>query len=102
LRRFLEQVIPGAWTAVLVLLDSAGIWNLHEENLDSWYLGQDLHISVVNLEEDRSGKMVLPFTKAAIFCCMLLSLQKVYMLLFLCCCLVRRNGRWMRMRVTWQ
>lgn len=36
------QVFPGAWTTILVSLDSAGIWNLRTQNLDSWYLGQEL------------------------------------------------------------
>lgn len=41
--RSTTQVFPGAWTAILVSLDNAGIWNLRTENLDSWYLGQELY-----------------------------------------------------------
>ncbi|KAM3197379.1 hypothetical protein ACQJBY_072815 [Aegilops geniculata] len=70
------QVFPGAWTAVLVFLDNAGIWNLRVENLDSWYLGQELYISVVNPEEDHSDKTPLPLPDNTIFCGALSSLQK--------------------------
>ena len=69
------QVFPGAWTAVLVFLDKAGIWNLRVENLDSWYLGQELYISVVN-PEDSSDKTALPLPDKTIFCGALSSLQK--------------------------
>ncbi|CAM0905911.1 unnamed protein product [Alopecurus aequalis] len=69
------QVFPGAWSAVLVFLDNPGIWNLRVENLDSWYLGQELYISVVN-PEDSSDKTVLPLPDNTIFCGALSSLQK--------------------------
>ncbi|NP_001348251.1 monocopper oxidase-like protein SKU5 precursor [Oryza brachyantha] len=69
------QVFPGAWTSVLVFLDNAGIWNLRVENLDAWYLGQEVYISVVN-PEDSSNKTVLPLPDNAIFCGALSSLQK--------------------------
>lgn len=46
--RCTTQVFPGAWTAILVSLDNAGIWNLRSENLNSWYLGQEVYICVVN------------------------------------------------------
>ncbi|KAI3829878.1 hypothetical protein L1987_04009 [Smallanthus sonchifolius] len=48
--RSTTQVFPGAWTAILVYLDNAGIWNLRAQNLDSWYLGQEVYLSVVNPE----------------------------------------------------
>lgn len=67
------QVFPGAWTAILISLDSAGIWNLRAENLDSWYLGQELYVSVVNPESDGS-EAGLPDN--AIYCGVLSSLQK--------------------------
>ncbi|KAM0895957.1 hypothetical protein ACQ4PT_023485 [Festuca glaucescens] len=70
------QVFPGAWTAVLVFLDNAGIWNLRVENLDSWYLGQELYISVVNPEEDHSANTGLPLPDNTIFCGALSSLQR--------------------------
>uniref|UniRef100_A0A8R7VEE2 Plastocyanin-like domain-containing protein n=1 Tax=Triticum urartu TaxID=4572 RepID=A0A8R7VEE2_TRIUA len=70
------QVFPGAWTAVLVFLDNAGIWNLRVENLDSWYMGQELYISVVNPEEDHGDKTPLPLPDNTIFCGALSSLQK--------------------------
>ncbi|KAE8684625.1 hypothetical protein F3Y22_tig00111105pilonHSYRG00092 [Hibiscus syriacus] len=52
--RSTTQVFPGAWTAILVSLDNAGIWNLRAQNLDSWYLGQEAYVSVVNPEVDNS------------------------------------------------
>ncbi|XP_039126375.1 monocopper oxidase-like protein SKU5 isoform X2 [Dioscorea cayenensis subsp. rotundata] len=68
------QVFPGAWTAILVYLDNVGIWNLRAENLDSWYLGQEVYISVVNPEVN--NKTELPLPDNAIFCGALSSLQK--------------------------
>ncbi|XP_073013598.1 monocopper oxidase-like protein SKU5 isoform X1 [Typha latifolia] len=68
------QVFPGAWTAILVYLDNVGIWNLRAGNLDSWYLGQEVYISVVNPED--SNKTELPVPDNAIFCGALSSLQK--------------------------
>ncbi|CAN0859050.1 Monocopper oxidase-like protein SKU5 [Linum grandiflorum] len=67
------QVFPGAWTAVLVYLDNAGMWNLRAENLDSWYLGQEVYVSVVNPEDDK-GEFGLPDN--AIYCGLLSHLQK--------------------------
>ncbi|OEL16814.1 Monocopper oxidase-like protein SKU5 [Dichanthelium oligosanthes] len=64
-------VFPGAWTAILVFLDNAGIWNLRVQNLDTWYLGQEVYINVVNPEDNSS---TLPDN--AMFCGALSSLQK--------------------------
>lgn len=69
----LEQVFPGAWTAILVYLDNAGIWNLRAQNLDSWYLGQEVYLSVVNPETDQNE---LPLPENTIYCGALSSLQK--------------------------
>jgi hypothetical protein len=66
-------VFPGAWTAVLVFLDNAGIWNLRVQNLDNWYLGQEAYINVIN-PEDNNNMTDLPDN--AIFCGALSSLQK--------------------------
>ncbi|XP_065875924.1 monocopper oxidase-like protein SKU5 [Euphorbia lathyris] len=67
------QVFPGAWTAILVSLDNAGIWNLRAENLNSWYLGQEVYIHVVNPEIDTSE---VPLPDNTIYCGLLSSLQK--------------------------
>lgn len=71
--RSTTQVFPGAWTAILVSLDNAGIWNLRSENLDSWYLGQEVYLSIMNPEIDKS-EATLPDN--TIYCGMLSSLQK--------------------------
>ncbi|KAK8344796.1 hypothetical protein V6Z11_A07G103700 [Gossypium hirsutum] len=71
--RSTTQVFPGAWTAILVSLDNAGIWNLRAQNLDSWYLGQETYVSVVNPEADQS-EVLLPVN--SIYCGILSSLQK--------------------------
>ncbi|RDY08874.1 Monocopper oxidase-like protein SKU5, partial [Mucuna pruriens] len=71
--RSTTQVFPGAWTAILVSLDSAGIWNLRAENLNSWYLGQEVYVQVVNPEIDKDEN-TLPDN--AIYCGLLSSLQK--------------------------
>ncbi|EXB54466.1 Monocopper oxidase-like protein SKU5 [Morus notabilis] len=68
------QVYPGAWTAILVSLDNVGIWNLRTENLDSWYLGQETYIKVVNPEA--TNKTELPIPDNALFCGALNKLQK--------------------------
>ncbi|GAV70742.1 Cu-oxidase domain-containing protein/Cu-oxidase_2 domain-containing protein/Cu-oxidase_3 domain-containing protein [Cephalotus follicularis] len=67
------QVFPGAWTAILVSLDNAGIWNLRTENLNSWHLGQEVYVSVLNPEIDKS-EFTLPDN--TIYCGLLSSLQK--------------------------
>ena len=67
------QVFPGAWTAILVYLDNDGIWNLRTENLDSWYLGQEVYVSVVNPETDKSEPSV---PDNSIYCGLLSSLQR--------------------------
>lgn len=71
--RCTTQVFPGAWTAILVSLDNAGMWNLRAQNLDSWYRGQELYLSVVNPEEDRDE---VPLPDDVIYCGALSFLQK--------------------------
>ncbi|XP_062174174.1 monocopper oxidase-like protein SKU5 [Alnus glutinosa] len=66
------QVFPGAWTAILISLDNAGIWNLRAENLNSWYLGQEVYVSVLNPENDNT-EVALP--ENTIYCGLLSSLQ---------------------------
>ncbi|XP_071920085.1 monocopper oxidase-like protein SKU5 [Coffea arabica] len=72
--RVTTQVFPGAWTAVLVSLDNVGVWNLRTENLDSWYLGQETYVRVVNPEA--TNKTELPIPDNALFCGALGKLQK--------------------------
>ncbi|CAN1258775.1 Monocopper oxidase-like protein SKU5 [Linum perenne] len=68
------QVYPGAWTAILVSLDNVGVWNLRTENLDSWYLGQETYVRVVNPE--KTNKTELPIPENALFCGALAKMQK--------------------------
>ncbi|CAL1375684.1 unnamed protein product [Linum trigynum] len=68
------QVYPGAWTAILVSLDNVGVWNLRSENLDSWYLGQETYVRVVNPEE--TNKTEFPIPDNALFCGALGKMQK--------------------------
>ncbi|KAI3792341.1 hypothetical protein L2E82_06218 [Cichorium intybus] len=72
--RSTTQVYPGAWTAVLISLDNVGVWNLRTENLDSWYLGQETYIRIVNPE--KNNKTELPMPDNALFCGALSRLQK--------------------------
>ncbi|CAJ1943436.1 unnamed protein product [Sphenostylis stenocarpa] len=72
--RTTAQVYPGAWTAILVSLDNVGVWNLRTENLDSWYLGQETYVRVVNPEV--TNKTELPIPDNALFCGALSKLQK--------------------------
>ncbi|KVH90171.1 Cupredoxin [Cynara cardunculus var. scolymus] len=71
--RSTTQVYPGAWTAVLISLDNVGVWNLRTENLDSWYLGQETYIRIVNPE--KNNKTELPMPDNALFCGALSRLQ---------------------------
>lgn len=72
--RTTAQVYPGAWTAILVSLDNVGVWNLRTENLDSWYLGQETYVRVVNPEPN--NKTEFPMPDNALFCGELSKLQK--------------------------
>ncbi|KAG9452405.1 hypothetical protein H6P81_005309 [Aristolochia fimbriata] len=60
------QVFPGAWTAVLASLDNVGVWNIRTENLDTWYLGQETYLRVINPES--TNKTELPLPENAILC----------------------------------
>ncbi|XP_020573222.1 monocopper oxidase-like protein SKU5 [Phalaenopsis equestris] len=68
------QVYPGAWTAILVSLDNVGTWNLRSEDLDSWYLGQETYIRVVNPES--TNRTELPVPDNALYCGVLKDMQK--------------------------
>ncbi|GFZ02102.1 cupredoxin superfamily protein [Actinidia rufa] len=72
--RSTTQVFPGAWTAILISLDNVGVWNLRTENLDSWYLGQETYVRVVNPEA--TNKTELPIPDNALFCGALKKMQK--------------------------
>ncbi|XWS49781.1 hypothetical protein CRYUN_Cryun12cG0032300 [Craigia yunnanensis] len=72
--RTTTQVYPGAWTAILISLDNVGVWNLRTENLDSWYLGQETYVRVVNPEA--TNKTELPMPDNALYCGALSKLQK--------------------------
>ncbi|KAL5728214.1 Monocopper oxidase-like protein sku5 [Ranunculus cassubicifolius] len=60
------QVYPGAWTAILTSLDNVGIWNLRTQNLDRWYLGQELYVKIVNPEIN--NKTELPKPDNSLYC----------------------------------
>ncbi|XP_064958045.1 monocopper oxidase-like protein SKU5 [Musa acuminata AAA Group] len=72
--RSTTQVFPGAWTAVYVSLDNVGIWNVRTENLDTWYLGQEAYMKIVNPE--RTNKTELPVPDNVLYCGLLQYLQK--------------------------
>jgi len=69
------QVYPGAWAAVLVSLDNVGVWNVRSENLDSWYLGQEVYVRVVN-PEDTGNKTEMAIPDNALYCGQLHKYQK--------------------------
>ncbi|KAK8916069.1 Monocopper oxidase-like protein SKU5 [Platanthera zijinensis] len=60
------QVFPGAWSAVLVMLDNVGIWNLRAGSLDRWYLGQETYLRVVNPEPNNKTELHIPTN--ALYC----------------------------------
>ncbi|GMJ00395.1 hypothetical protein like AT4G12420 [Hibiscus trionum] len=72
--RSTTQVYPGAWTAILISLDNVGVWNLRTENLDSWYLGQETYIRVVNPE--KTNKTEFPMPDNVLYCGALSKMQK--------------------------
>ncbi|XP_074558739.1 monocopper oxidase-like protein SKU5 [Curcuma longa] len=73
--RCTTQVFPGAWTAVLVSLDSVGFWNVRVENLDTWYLGQEVYVRVIN-PEDSSNKTETEMPDNVLYCGLLKDRQK--------------------------
>lgn len=58
--RSTTQVFPGGWTAVLISLDNAGVWNIRTENLDRWYLGQETYMKIINPQENGATEMDKP------------------------------------------
>ncbi|KAG2312186.1 hypothetical protein Bca52824_023743 [Brassica carinata] len=68
------QVYPGAWSAILISLDNPGAWNLRTENLDSWYLGQETYVRVVNPDENNKTEFGAPAN--VLYCGALQKLQK--------------------------
>ncbi|KAK7330726.1 hypothetical protein VNO77_24924 [Canavalia gladiata] len=95
--RTTTQVYPGAWTAILVSLDNVGVWNLRTENLDSWYLGQETYVRVVNPEE--TNKTELPIPDNALFCGALSKLQKPQVISSAAALLI--NGNRLKLLFTW-
>ncbi|XP_026389539.1 monocopper oxidase-like protein SKU5 [Papaver somniferum] len=70
------QVFPGAWTSILISLDNVGFWNLRTANLDSWYLGQETYIRIVNPEATNETELARP--ENSIFCGALKHKQQPY------------------------
>ncbi|KAI3986439.1 hypothetical protein MKX01_037721 [Papaver californicum] len=70
------QVFPGAWTSILISLDNVGFWNLRTANLDSWYLGQETYIRIVNPEATNETELARPSN--TIFCGALKHKQQPY------------------------
>ncbi|KAL5810925.1 hypothetical protein ACOSQ4_027493 [Xanthoceras sorbifolium] len=68
------EVYPGGWTAILISLDNAGVWNMRMENLDRWHLGQETYMRVVNPEENGETEMAPPDN--VLYCGALQDLQK--------------------------
>jgi hypothetical protein len=66
----------------LISLDNVGVWNLRTENLDSWYLGQETYVKVVNPED--TNKTELPIPDNALFCGALNKMQKYVTVTHLC------------------
>ena len=72
--RSTTQVFPNSQTTILVSLDNVGMWNLYDENLDAWYLGQETYVRVVNPEIN--NKTELPLHSNALYCGALSRMQK--------------------------
>ncbi|GFZ10434.1 SKU5 similar 18 [Actinidia rufa] len=46
------QVYPFSWTAILIMLDNQGMWNLRSQDAERSYLGQELYIRVKGIGQD--------------------------------------------------
>ncbi|TYG91273.1 hypothetical protein ES288_A12G248800v1 [Gossypium darwinii] len=55
-----NHVYLGEWIAILISLDNVRVWNLRTENLDSWYLGQETYIRVVNPKVSKKTELPMP------------------------------------------
>ncbi|KAG6516693.1 hypothetical protein ZIOFF_027166 [Zingiber officinale] len=60
------QVFPGSWSAIMASFDNVGMWNLRSEVWERRYLGQQLYISIGNLEESLRDEYNVP--ENAIIC----------------------------------
>lgn len=45
---------------MLVSLDNVGIWDVRTENLDDWYLGQEVYVKVADPEGYNKTEMLAP------------------------------------------
>ncbi|XP_052174196.1 L-ascorbate oxidase homolog [Diospyros lotus] len=62
LSRHNVQVYPGSWSAVMLTLDNAGMWNLRSEMWERFYLGQQLYLSVLSPQRSLRDEYNLPET----------------------------------------
>lgn len=60
LSRTTIQVYPKGWTAIMLTLDNAGMWNVRSMLLERSYLGQQLYISVLSPERSLRDEYNLP------------------------------------------
>jgi hypothetical protein len=56
-----------------VSLDNVGIWNLRSENLDKWYLGEEVYVRVADPDGYNRTEMTAPHN--VLFCGLLSKLQ---------------------------
>ncbi|KAG9454860.1 hypothetical protein H6P81_007764 [Aristolochia fimbriata] len=54
------QVYPKSWTAILLTIDNAGLWNIRSNHLQRNYLGQQLYLSVLSPERSLRDEYNLP------------------------------------------
>ncbi|XP_058075194.1 L-ascorbate oxidase homolog [Magnolia sinica] len=54
------QVFPKSWSAVLLTLDNAGMWNLRSQILERQYLGQQLYFSLLSPARSLRDEYSLP------------------------------------------
>ncbi|XP_031476597.1 L-ascorbate oxidase homolog [Nymphaea colorata] len=58
--RSTTQVYPSSWTAVYVMLDNVGMWNVRSENWYRQYLGQQLYLRVYSPLENIRDENPIP------------------------------------------
>ncbi|MCO5554229.1 hypothetical protein L7F22_007757 [Adiantum nelumboides] len=60
------EVYPMSWTAILVMTDNKGMWNLRSQHLQRQYLGQEVYIRIT--DDSNSTKFENPIPSNVLFC----------------------------------
>ena len=91
------QVYPGGWSAVYVYPDNPGMWNLRSQNLQSWYLGEELYVRVYDADPNPAKEKPPP--QNLLLCGQfMLKLQSFFYLFVLFISFITNFHSWMMMK----